>query len=169
MTVTGGGGSSVAIGSNMDMTYCSTNPVDTAAAPNGGAHGADGSTIDVKIEPTGSGVCGNNSFSTRTDGGSGGGYDINFYNGQAFTYTLNGSNFRVYSTWLFDCMSSTGGGQIGTTISENLNYTSPNVTTYSSVSLPAVTSANAGGDASAVCFSNDDGSQANQVPIIITA
>lgn len=166
MTVTGGGGSSFATGNNSSMGYCLA-PDDNAAAPAGGAHGADGSAITVTIQPAVS-PCGTASPSTRTN------YDINFFNGKAYTYTISSSTGkRVYSNWIEDCMtpflrlfgSSPGSVQ---NLAKGQSYTNGNTTSYN-VNLPAVTNANASGQASAVCFSDSAANEGNQVPIIITA
>lgn len=162
MTVTGGGGSTAATGANNPlngMSWCSV-PTDNAAAPTGGAHGADGSAITVTIQPAACTLT-TASPSTRTN------YDINFINGKAFTYTISGTTGkRVYSSWILDCMSPSGGTVQN--LASGKSYTMGATTSYS-VSLPAVTNANASGDASAVCFSDPNGAEGNQVPIIITA
>lgn len=161
MTVTGGGGSTSASGSGgtTGMSWCTAGkPADNAAAPAGGAHGADGSAITVTIGP---GVCNTETPTSRSD------YDINFYNGKAFTYSISSTTGkRVYSNWLVDCMSPRLSGVA------NLGFGGAytNGTTKSwTVPLPSVTSANLSGQASAVCFSDPGGANGNEVPIIITA
>lgn len=164
MTVTGGGGSTSATGSNASMSWCSAGlPTDNAAAPGGGAHGADGSSITVRIEP-GASPCNTVSPDSSTTLNK---YDINFYNGKAFTYTISATTGkRVYSTWLQDCMSGILG--IGGHLASDLTYTKGTTKEWT-VSLPAATTADAAGQASAVCFSDRNANNGNQVPIIITA
>lgn len=158
MTVTGGGGSTFATGNNSSMSWCAAPADNASASSGGGAKGADGSSITVTIQP---GDCNTSSPSSRSD------YDINFYNGKAFTYTISSTTGkRVYSTWLVDCMSPRDAGVV------NLGYGGvyTNGTTKSwTVALPSVTNANASGQASAVCFSDRFGNNGNQVPILITA
>lgn len=160
MTVTDpAGNSTFATGSNQSMSWCIKPQDNAAASAGGGAKGADGSSINVKIQPAPS-TCGGHSPS------SGSNYDINFYNGSAFTYTISSTTGkRVYSTWQVDCMSPRLSGVV------NLGFGGvySNGTTKSwNVNLPAVTNRNASGEASAVCFSDTNGNNGNQVPIIIT-
>lgn len=160
MTVTGADGNSTfATGSNQSMSWCIAPQDNAAASAGGGAKGADGSSITIKIEPASSG-CGSHSPSTRSD------YHLNFFNGKGFTYTISSTTGkRVYSTWQKDCMSPLLSGVVN--LASNLSYTN-GTTAQGTFRLPASTNKNLSGEASAVCFSDPGGGNGNQVPIIIT-
>jgi hypothetical protein len=160
MTVTGGGGSTFATGNNSGMGWCIRPQDNTTVASGGGGKGADGSTITIRIEPASS-TCGSHSPSTRSD------YDLNFFNGKGFTYTISSTTGkRVYSTWQKDCMSPRLSGVVN--LASNVSYTNGTIA-QGDFKLPLSTNKNLSGEASAVCFSDPGGGNGNQVPIIITA
>ncbi len=162
MTVTGADGNSTfATGNNLNMGWCIRPQDNTTVANGGGAKGADGSSIKIRIEPASS-TCGSHSPSTRND------YDLNFFNGKAFTYTISSTTGkRVYSTTIHkDCMSPLLSGVVH--LARGLTYTNGTIA-EGTFKLPASTNKNLSGEASAVCFSDPGGGNGNQVPIIITA
>lgn len=160
MTVSGGGGSTFATGNNSNMGWCLKPADNTTVANGGGAKGADGSTITIRIEPATS-PCGTSSPNTGSN------YDLNFYNGKAFTYSISSTTGkRVYSNWIVDCMSPRLSGVVN--LASGLSYTKGTIA-QGDFRLPSVTNANASGQASAVCFSDTNGNNGNQIPIIITA
>jgi hypothetical protein len=157
MVLTGGTGSTVAVGNGVtSMTYCSGYPKDTAPAPAGGAHGTSGSSVKVAVSPA---------TGCSTSQLPAGKYLVNFANGAAYSSTVNATTHkRTYGTLRIDCMSRHPGvvGLMPSTLTVPASGSA-----MGTFKLPAGLHKNGPNDASAVCVSDSSATIGNQVPIII--